>query len=376
MHQTLEKKGVDFMLKILKILLVTILSVIILFVVLVARLYAIKVIDIRTQVRHLDQLNEYYIQSDFTEVDESVFTDFDIHDSSIKLNDIQILASHNSYKKKGSDIGKFFIGLGASTEEANALKYEYKNFTDQFESGIRSMEIDLRLRKTQFMLTHVPLVDNGSVAPVFSLALEEIALFSENNPNHIPIIILMEIKDDWMILDHALQVIGSDQLEALNILINEKLGDQLFTPSDMMETNKTLNETIQSTGWPSISELLGKTIFILHPSNFTQTYYEVDPTLQSLPMFLGVYPDAVDESYASFVVHNNPDVDAIQALVASGFIVRTRIDAELVYEQANYDAAVMSGAQILSSDYTVGRSDLGVDEYIYLPNNKMIILRT
>ncbi len=364
------------MLKAIKILLIVILSVVILFVALVVRLYAVKVLDIRAQTNHVNQLEAYYQSSEFDEMSDADFTDFDINDSEIKLNEIKILASHNSYKKYGTAIGKFFIGLGSTKEEADALKYGYKNFTDQFEAGIRSMEIDLRMRKTEFMLTHVPLVDNGSVAPVFSLALDEIALFSENNPNHVPIIILMEIKDDWMILDHALQVIGTDQLKQLNILLEDKLGDLLFSPNDMLENGKTLNETVQTTGWPSVSSLLGKVIFVLHPGNFTQIYNEIDPSLVSLPMFLGIYPDQISESYASFIVHNDPDVTAISQLVSQGYIVRTRIDADLVYEQGNYDAALASGAQILSSDYTTGRSDLGIDEYIYLPNDKMMILRT
>ncbi|MBU1093472.1 MAG: hypothetical protein KKH01_03325 [Firmicutes bacterium] len=364
------------MFKAIKILLILILSVVILFIGLVLRFYAIKIIDVNEQIKHVSQLESYYQSSDFTELDDAVFTDFDLSDPSIKLNDIKMLASHNSYKSNGTVLGRFFIGLGSTPEEAQALKYGYKNFTDQFEAGIRSMEIDIRMRKTEFMLTHVPLVDNGSIAPVFSLALEEIELFSGNNPNHVPIIILMEIKDDWMILDHALQVIGSDQLDQLNNLIEDKLGDTLFTPGDMLESGKTLNETIQTTGWPSVSDLLGKVIFVLHPGNFTETYNELDPTLRSLPMFLGVYPDQISEPYASFVVHNDPDVAAISALVSQGYIVRTRIDADLVYEQANYDAALESGAQILSSDYTIGRSDLGVDEFIYLPNDKMMILST
>ena len=39
----------------------------------------------------------------------------------IKLNEIQMLASHNSYKKRGVPLGKLFIGLGDSFEEADAL---------------------------------------------------------------------------------------------------------------------------------------------------------------------------------------------------------------------------------------------------------------
>ena len=361
------------MIKAIKILLIAVLSVIVLFVLIVFRLFAIKLYDSSVQNAHMRTLKSYYQSENFEPVDETEFVNFSLTDTSIKLNEIQMLATHNSYKKTGSDIGRFFVGLGDSFEEARALKYGYKNLTDQFEAGVRSMEFDLRLRKTQFVLTHVPLVDNSSVAPDFSQSLEEIALFSSNHPNHIPIIILMEIKDDWMILDHALQVIESEDLENLNLLLVDKLGDQLFTPQMMMETGKTLKETIQTTGWPTVNSLLGKVIFVLHPGNFTDMYYELDESLATQPMFIGSYASGVNQDYASFIVNNNPSVAEIAPLIQANFIVRTRIDSNLVFNQADFDQAILSGAQILTSDFLIGRKDIKASDVIYFDDNKMII---
>ena len=364
------------MMKVVKILLITVLSVVVLFLLIVFRLFAIKIYDSTVQNAHMRTLNSYYNSEDYELLDETEFVNFDLSDTSIKLNQIQMLATHNSYKKTGSDIGRFFVGLGDSFDEARALKYGYKNLTDQFESGVRSMEFDLRLRKTQFVLTHVPLVDNSSVAPDFAQALDEINLFSSNNPNHIPIIILMEIKDDWMILDHALQVIESNDLENLNQLLVDRLGERLYTPNDMMETGKTLKETVQTTGWPSVHSLLGKVIFVLHPGNFTNMYYELDESLLTLPMFIGAYQDGVDQNYASFIVNNNPSVSEISPLVESNFIVRTRIDSNLQFSQDDFDQAILSGAQILTSDFLIGRKDIKTEDIIYFPDNKMVIIKT
>jgi hypothetical protein len=364
------------MIKAIKIFLIAVLSVVILFVLIVLRLFAIKLYDSSVQNAHMRTLKSYYQSEDFEPVNESDFVDFDLNDQTIRLNEIQMLATHNSYKKTGSDIGKFFVGLGDSFDEARALKYGYKNLTDQFEAGVRSMEFDLRLRKTQYVLTHVPLVDNSSVAPDFAQALEEIALFSSNHPNHVPIIILMEIKDDWMILDHALQVIESKDLENLNTLLTEKLGNQLFTPQMMMEADKTLKETIQSTGWPTLNSLLGKVIFVLHPGNFTDMYFELDETLETQPMFIGSYASGINQDYASFIVHNNPSREEIEPLIQANFIVRTRIDANLIFNQSDFDQAVLSGAQILTSDFLVGRKDIKTSDIIYFDDNKMIIRKT
>lgn len=361
------------MLKAVKILVITILSVVVLFLLIVFRLFAIKIYDSSVQNSHMRTLTSYYESEDFESIDESQFVDFDLNDQSIKLNEIQMLATHNSYKKTGSDLGRLFVGLGDSFDEARALKYGYKNLTDQFEAGVRSMEFDLRLRKTQFVLTHVPLVDNSSVAPDFAQALDEIYLYSSNNPNHIPIIILMEIKDDWMILDHALQDIESSDLENLNQLLIEKLGDSLFTPSEMIESGKTLKETVQTTGWPTVHSLLGKVIFVLHPGSFTDMYDELDESLQTQPMFIGVYSDGIHEDYASFVVNNNPSVAEIEPLIDSNFIVRTRIDSNLMFNQEDFDQAILSGAQILTSDFLIGRKDIKDEDIIYFENEKMII---
>jgi len=361
-------------LKILKVLMIGILSLIALFVFIVIRLYAIKINDIRLQNTHMDEIRLMYQDEAYQEITDDDFLNFELTED-VKLNEIQMLASHNSYKKRGVPLGKLFIGLGDSFEEADALKYGYQDLTSQFALGIRSMEFDLRLRKTSFMLTHVPLVDNSSVAPDFGKALEEMKLYSINNPNHLPIIILMEIKDDWMILDHALQVMDTTDLEKLDDLIRLKLGNTLFTPSQMKNENMTLRETIENDGWPSVSSLLGKIIFVLHPGSFTEGYASLDTTNQSQAMFIGLYHTMLDREYASFVVHNEPEVDIIQAMVSDGFIVRTRLDDRLVLDEDRYQRGIESGAQILTSDLVNGRSDIKIDDVIYLDDRKMIIIR-
>jgi len=362
--------------KLLKVIISIILSVVMLFFLIIIRFYGIKIVDTTQQSRRLSELKLYYESETFSPNNDQEFADFDLNDESLKLNEIKMLASHNSYKKNSTVLGRFFVQLGASKEEADSLNYEYKTLTEQFRAGIRSMEFDLRLRKTQFTLTHVPLVDNSSVAPDFSMALEEIELYSRNNPHHIPIIILMEIKDDWMILDHALQKIDQEKLITLNLLIKDKLGERLFQPQDVIEENKTLKETINESGWPSLSSLRGKVIMILHPGGFTTEYVDIDPTLQELAMFPGVYANQISRDYTAFVVENNPESTQIPLLVNQNYIVRTRIDSDLYFTQELMQAALLSGAQILTSDYTIARKDLSVTHMIYLATDKTVIRRT
>jgi hypothetical protein len=358
--------------KLIKISLKTVFVLLILFMGIVLRLSLVRTVDINKQEKHLEALKEAYESNQYEVIDESDFTNFDLNDSSLKLDDIQILASHNSYKKVGPAIGRFFVGLGDSFSEAKALNYGYQTITDQLNLGIRSFEFDLRYRNGSFELTHVPLVDNSSQAVKFDLLLEEIKWFSDYQ-THLPIIILVEVKDDWTMLDPALDPFDQDVFMLLDDLIKDKLSSSLFKPSDMVGSQQNLKDVIINDGWPSLQSLLNQVIFVLHPGSYTSSYYDIDQTLQSQSMFIGSNYQEALPSYASFFVQNDVDLEIISSLVDQHFMVRTRIDANLEFIQSRFDDAVSSGAQILTTDFSVGRYDLDSEDVIYLENDKMII---
>jgi hypothetical protein len=338
-------------------------------------LFLIRVNDLRLENKHHRALVDYYA-NDYVPIDESQFLNFDISDTSIKLSDIQMLATHNSYKKTGSALGRFFVGLGANFDEARALNYGYLPLTTQFELGIRSMEFDIRLRNDRFEITHVPLVDSSSVSVTLLGALHEIKLYSANNTNHIPMIFLIEIKDDWMMLDPKLQTIDHEALITLNQLIFEHMEGYIITPKDIRGEDKTLKETIINDGWPSLYELKGKSIFVIHPGKFSHMFAEAFDDHDDLSVFIGAYHDHLDHDYASFFVHNTPDLEIIGHLVSMGFMVRTRIDENLMFSQSRMTLAIETGAQILTSDFTIGRSDLNPNQFIHLHNNKMVVKKS
>jgi hypothetical protein len=90
-------------------------------------------------------------------------------------------------------------------------------------------------------------------------------------------------------------------------------------------------------------------------------------------MFIGSYYQDSDKDYASFFVHNELNIERINELVDQNFIVRTRIDSELNFSDENFIKALNSNAQILTSDFLVGRSDLKENEIIYFSGNYMVI---
>jgi hypothetical protein len=341
----------------------------------VAFLSLIRVNDLSLQRKHMLNLIELYAE-DYVPINESQFSNFDLSDQTIRLNEIQVLATHNSYKKIGSGLGKFFIGLGDSFDEANALKYGYDSLTDQFNVGVRSIELDVRYRKGTFEVTHVPLVDNSSTTPNLALAIEEIKLWSDNNPNHIPISVLVEIKHDWMMLDLELKEITEVELLLLDQLISNTLGTKLLSPKDVIGSSSTLKAAITENGWPLLKNTLGKVIFILHPGRYTDTYVEMDSDFNSMAMFPAASNSEIDNTYTSFIVHNDPNVEIIKGLVSQNFIVRTGLDGRLTPDAEQFNNAIASGAQILTSDFPPNHNFKGIEYVAYLKEQYTIIKNT
>lgn len=338
------------LLKIGKIFLLSILTFIVLFFGLVLYFHIIRWNDVTLQKAHMAELRSLYQAGDLR-VDEQTFVAFDLETTALKFNEIRMIASHNSYKKIGSPIGKALIALVEGQQEADVLKYANLPLTSQLQLGIRSFELDVRFRKGQFETTHVPLVDNSSTMPLLSLGFEEIALWSEHNPNHIPIVVLLELKTDWEILDPSLERLTLEHLILLETLAQTIFGDKLFTPSDVIQDHAHMQAALQNGGWPALQSMLGKIVIVLHAGSLSTSYAQSDSSLKTKLLFPSVYASDHEAVYASFVIHNNPNPASIQALVAKQLIVRTRMDADLIVNQEQVTQALSSGAQILTTDF-------------------------
>ncbi|MFM7466707.1 MAG: Ca2+-dependent phosphoinositide-specific phospholipase C, partial [Crocinitomicaceae bacterium] len=109
-----------------------------------------------------------------------------------------------------------------------------------------------------------------------------------------------------------------------------------------------IHERLTETGWPELNQCLGKFIFILDGK---ETLYKSATTTPI--MFYYASPQDPD---AAFVIMNDPvgNEEKIQHLTST-YIVRTRSDAGTLHSRNNdystYNAAIRSGAQIISTDY-------------------------
>ncbi|MDP2426268.1 MAG: Ca2+-dependent phosphoinositide-specific phospholipase C [Candidatus Izemoplasmatales bacterium] len=335
--------------KILRGFVLSLLSIVALFLGLVLYFSMIRWHDVSLQNAHMAKLKAMYSES-YTPQNEQDFVSFPLTDTTIRFNEIRMIQSHNSYKKLGSALGKLFVGLGDSFEEARALEYGNPDLTTQLQSGVRSFELDIRYRRLEFEVTHVPLVDNSSTAVKLAKAFEEIALWSANHPQHIPLVILLEIKYDWHVLDPFIQNIGLTEMDLLDELVHSSFGETLFTPADLLLNYSTLKEAITNNGWPTVASLLGKVAVVIHAGSIS-TQYATTKAVSAMRMFPSVYAVNASADYATFVIQNNPDVELIQSLVQEGLIVRTRMDGNLQMDPQEVQRALLSGAQLLTTDF-------------------------
>lgn len=322
--------------------------------------------DLAAQRARLDGLRE----NPGKPVNEQRFASFDLSRADeIKFNEIQTLITHNSYKK---DISKLnYIAMRPFTG-VEGSHYEHDTLTNQLNNGVRGFELDIQYHNGEFWIYHIAIKDSSSQCPDWELALEELKIWSDNNPGHLPISMLIEVKKNNL---------SSSAVRKLDESIMSVMGkDKLITPSLLMGENRTLRNVAANNDWISLSEAMGKFMFMLHPGDCTDRFIALDPALRSqamVPMFKTDDYDAADSRYTDcFLLFKNDslDVDRIRVFVNSGFMVRTRMDGPCDYKEGNQQLAVRTGAQIISTDYEPGVIYPKVDYHAALGEGKTVIL--
>jgi hypothetical protein len=288
----------------------------------------------------------------------------------LRLNQVQLIASHNSYHRQPDPLRLFLVSL-VQPSEAALMRYSHAPLSLQLDRGVRSLELDVRLRRDRFEIVHVPLVGNRGHSPDFRLALRELRLWSERHPGHVPIVVLLELKSDWMQLDPALRPWTPRALEALDGAVREAFpAGQLLSPDRVRGRWSTLEDAVTGEGWPRLSEVLGTVMFILHEDAALREWYvQGHPTLEGRAMFTCSRPGAPD---CAVLLHNDPEVAVIQELVRRGYLVRTRADSDLLVSAARAKDALASGAQILSTDFPPGEPQAGTGYTFGFPEGRAV----
>ncbi len=320
----------------------------------------------------------------------------------LKLNEVQSVGSHNSYKRA---IPYLEMGVlrRASEEVAIALDYAHAPLHQQLDLGMRQLELDVfhdpdggrysnpflpdaipwigtrynvpNMDLPGFKVMHVQDLDQRSHCTLFTDCLADILAWSNAHPEHTPLLIMVNAKQDKIDLEEAVVPLPFTPaaFEALDAEILSVIpADKLITPDQVRGDEQSLREAVLAGGWPNYHESKGKFIFVLDESpDVIETYLRGHSALEGLPMFVNSISE--DADHAAYFTLNDPIEQAtqIRKAIAAGFLVRTRADANTLEarnnDTARREAAFTSGAQYISTDYYHPRKKFS-DYTVTLPN--------
>lgn len=306
----------------------------------------------------------------------------------LRLNHIQVLGTHNSYKL---DLPQSLISsVNAFIPNwSENIEYGHRSLTEQLELlGIRQFELDIfadtsgglfsrpagallsgdtdfidhpEMMEPGFKILHVQDIDYRSTCLTLVSCLTEIREWSLMNPSHLPITILVELKDNpagsrgGFSLTVPLQfdndlIMGVDE-EILEVFDRS----HIITPDEVRGSYTTLQDAVLSTGWPTLAESRGRILFALdNTGRHRDDYLSLSQNLEGQVMFVSSH---LGEPTAGFVKMNDilTQFDQIQEFVKEGLIIRTRSDIPTQEARSGdtnrREMALSSGAQFISTDY-------------------------
>jgi len=314
-------------------------------------------------------------------------------DECVAMNEIQVIGSHNSYHviPRPLLLGAF-IGIDPA-----ALEWEYTNrpLDEQLEDqGIRQIELDVfadpdgglyadrlalgligediasgepALDEPGFKVLHVQHADFETTCLTFVACLETVKAWSDAHPAHVPIMVLIEAKDEPFLAPLIPEpvFIGAAELRDLEDEIRSVFPEQqIVTPDLVRGEHASVEDAILAEGWPKLGAVRGKVMFALDNGGKRDLLVDGDPSLAGRLIFPNSTPGQPD---AAFVKLNDPLADPAQIpdLVAEGYLVRTRADAGLLQgrtgDTTQRDAALASGAQFVSTDFADPSEILSAD---------------
>lgn len=303
----------------------------------------------------------------------------------LRLNEIQVMGTHNSYRVRPPEA--LLESIRAVDEQGFLeLDYGHRPLAEQFgELGVRQIELDImadpdggrfatrglneglglpaeadpvteaEMYEPGYKVIHIDDLDYASTCLTFVACLTDVNDWSQANPGHLPIMILVEVKTPTF---QAVDPIGASDLDTVDDEIRSVFAaEAIITPDDVRGAAATLREAVTTTGWPTLAASRGKVMFALdNGGDVRDAYLEGHPGLEGRVMFASM--ESTTDPGAAFFKRNNPlgdDQQEIADLVAEGFVVRTRSDVPgddaVRNDTARLEAALASGAQWLSSDY-------------------------
>lgn len=322
----------------------------------------------------------------------------------VRLNEVQVLASHNSYHVEPEPVLLDAL-RGVIGAEADGLQYTHRAIAEELDAGVRQIELDVfvddpgggryaepklveplgldpvdpRLADPGLKVFHVQEVDYRSTCPTLVDCLTDVRDWSDGNPGHLPIVIQIEAKDGTIPDPLELGFVtprpwdpgAFTELEAEIASVFPPA--RVITPGEVKGPARTLADAVRSRGWPWLRNARDQVMFVLDDTGAKREAYRTAvPDIDDRSIFVDVPPSDPD---AGVMVVNDPigDAERIRSLVEQGFLVRTRADADTIEartgDTARREAAFASGAHFVSTDYVFPDERFATGYVVDLPGD-------
>lgn len=314
-------------------------------------------------------------------------------DANVRLNQIQLVGTAESYKLRPSASMLGLIRMG-SAEDAKALDFGEPPIKAQLDMGARALEFDVaydprgglyahpagalmamelmsdpyirEMSQPGFKVIHILDIDFNSSCMTLMGCLRAVAEWSRAHPAHLPIVIGIRTNDDRTPMPGAThpEKFDAAAFDALNaVILSAFHRGEIITPDMVQRGYPNLRDAVLAGAWPTLGAARGKVIFLLDDSPAKVALYRGSRrALENRVMFVATNTGS---PAAAFVTIEDPSKApaAVSAAVRAGFIVHTFADADTKEARANNtsrrDKAFASGAQIISTDFLVPDPRLG-----------------
>ncbi len=312
----------------------------------------------------------------------------------LKLNEIQVIGSHNSYHIQPNP--NLLQVLCSRNSQARSLAYSHQPLPEQLQlQNIRQIELDIyadpqggrfaqrvglallgqspesgipALDEPGLKVMHIPHIDYETTCLTLVEGLTLVRNWSLSNPRHLPVMLLIEVKGSLPSeISELLRAkcpscslpieCTEEHMDALDQEIRSVFAtSHLITPDEVRGDYGTLEQAVLDKGWPTLESSRGRILFTLDNTDHIRDIYRQDrDSLEGRILFASGQPG---EPWTAFIKHNDPtgsNMHEIQSLVKAGYLVRTMSDPHMDDIQEGLvgrkDAALQSGAQFVSTDY-------------------------
>lgn len=320
----------------------------------------------------------------------------------VRLNEIQVIGTHNSYHA-GIPPSEAKVFAKRNPKAYDTLDYRHAPLDAQLAAGVRQIELDVwsdvkgglfahpmgpklvaeaglpadapytpDLSKPGFKVLHMQDVDYRSTCTTLVECLQVVKKWSKAHPGHVPIFILVESKQERpksAVLVTKPEPFTAETYDALDKEIRSVFSDdEMITPDLVRGKHETLNEAIRKEGWPKLKDVRGRVMFLMDQDSAGPLYLPGHPSLRGRVIFTNGVPGHAD---AAFVKANEASEAELAKLVREGYLVRSRSDAETRQARSGdgsrRDAVLRSGAQMVSTDYPASEPSRWTGYKVELP---------